>query len=642
MTDPDADPRIPEPVSAPALPDFEYAHLDGRERIGRGGDADVYRSSVTHDGERHWVAVKEPRFDGTVHSHLLETFHDEAETWSALDDHPNVVTVHAWDTTPVPWIALEYAGAGTLAGRLGGVDPAEALWVGGRVADGIRHGHRRGVAHLDVKPSNVLLFETGPGTWDYPKVTDWGLAEHLLDRSGSVGGFSPRYAAPEQFDAERFGDPDDYTDVYQLGALVYALLTGRPPFEGGDAPVTRERLHGRPEPPSAVVPALPPAVDDAVLRALAPAKADRYETVVGFRKELDRLFEAVASGTDGAASGTGAPGGGPAPSAPTDPDDGGTGSATPTRRTALGVLGAGVLGLGGWWLSTDDGATGPAPSPDGSTGDPSSASADATDGATGGDATTTPRGTATRTATPGADPVSASVATDQLTSRWPLRSGFRDAVGDNHAEARRGEAAFGQFDGRPAAAFDGSVGVIVSSGAHAELSILSPDHGPGTVATWVYFDRPTGARDADGTSPIHHLFRKDAEYNLSARPADAAGAVELTFTVSGQSGSRYATVDRTDDDLVVSTREWHHVAFVAVPNGSLTAYVDGARRFHDDGMDAASPTNSSYWAQETIGSWYGTESPAWYDLLVGKLADLRIYGTALSGDQVSRLYANTS
>lgn len=612
MPNPDTDPRIPTPVSAPSLPTFDYERLEGREPIGRGGDAEVYLSTVTHRGERYPVAVKEPRFEGTVHERLLESFRSEAETWSTIDDHENVVTVHAWDVTPVPWIGLEYVDGGTLERRLGTADLPEALWLGGCVADGVHHGHRHGVAHLDIKPANVLLCETGGGTWDYPKVSDWGLARPLLDDSDGVEGFSRRFAAPEQFAPDRFGDPNDRTNIYQLGALVYALLTGVSPVESASV---GELVRERPDPPSAVASGVPAAVDDAVLRALEPEPEDRYETAVGFRQELDRLFESVVAGgtSRGGTAGPAEPGAGADtatnaddPAAAGGHDDG---SGPVSRRTALGLLGAGALALTGWWASTGDGGGGGRSAPP----------------------------------TAGSDGPAAAVAGARLVSRWPLREGFRDTVGDNHAEVRRGDPNVGRFDGRSATGFGGSVGVMIAEGPNPELSLLASGGGPGTIAGWVYFDRAAGGRDAQDGAANHHLFRKDAEFHLAAGPADVADAVELSFVVHGQQdGGSYRTGERTDDELLVRTGEWHHVAVVVDPAESLTVYVDGGRRFHDDGMDATSPTVERSWAHETIGSWYGTNAPGWYDLLVGKLADLRIYDDGLSDDEVARIHANTA
>jgi len=120
-----------------------------------------------------------------------------------------------------------------------------------------------------------------------PKVADWGLSKHLLEHSKSVEGLSPQYAAPEQFDDE-YGTTDDLTDVYQLGAVLYELFTGRPPFDGKSAKAMRRVLHEAPTPPSAVAD-VPAALDDVLLTALAKEKADRYESALYLRDALQNV-----------------------------------------------------------------------------------------------------------------------------------------------------------------------------------------------------------------------------------------------------------------------------------------------------------------------------------------------------------------
>jgi len=419
---PDDHDRIPEAVPPLTASDnVDFATMELGERIGTGGDADVYRATVEGGGT---VAVKQPRFEGTIQKRAVEKFENEAETWARLDDHDNVVTVYGWGTEPLPWLALEYMDGGTLAARLGDLDPVEALWLAGRVAEGVRHGHRHGVAHLDLKPTNLLLRETGPGTWDYPKVSDWGLAKLLLRHSNSVEGLSPTYAAPEQFDSETFGSADDRTDIYQLGAVVYALLTGDPPFTGASAAVMRSILQDTPEPPSAVDPSLPPEIDEVVMPALAKRKADRYEGVLPFRKALDRLFESVVDAERNVSGAVAAPSDDPFDSAarvatatgerePSPASTDAAGSAERdtghdglvTRRRALGVLGVGVVGAGGWLATTN--RVGDRPN---STGVP-------------GDDTATPRPTATRTATPTATRTPTASPTETSTDTAPGISG---------------------------------------------------------------------------------------------------------------------------------------------------------------------------------------------------------------------------
>jgi serine/threonine protein kinase len=226
---------------------------------------------------------------GTLHTDAVERILTEAETWDKLDSHDYIVDIVDYGSEPVPWIAMEYMNAGDLAERAGILNFDQALWTATAITKGVRHAHRRGVAHLDLKPSNVL-FRSIEDAWDVPKVADWGLSKHLLDHSKSVEGLSSQYAAPEQFDDD-YGKADDITDVYQLGAVLYELFTGRPPFEGvAPAKAMHKVLHEEPTPPNEVAD-LPEALDDVLLTALAKEKENRYDGVILLRDQLLQLSE---------------------------------------------------------------------------------------------------------------------------------------------------------------------------------------------------------------------------------------------------------------------------------------------------------------------------------------------------------------
>jgi tRNA A-37 threonylcarbamoyl transferase component Bud32 len=267
-----------------------YDRLDLEDPIGKGGNADVYRAIVRDAPDVPPFALKQPRFEGTIHEETVDRFTREAETWERLDDHDHIVGVIDWDTEPLPWIAMEYMDAGDLSARSGDLTFPQAVWTAGRILEGVRHAHEHGVIHLDLKPSNILLKDAGDEYWDIPKIGDWGLAKLLLDHSKSVEELSPEYAAPEQFDPEEFGGTDKQTDIYQLGSIFYELFVGEPAFEGSAASVLRSKLDGEVTRPSAVNPVLPPALDDVLLKAMAVEKAQRYESVIVFRNELRDLL----------------------------------------------------------------------------------------------------------------------------------------------------------------------------------------------------------------------------------------------------------------------------------------------------------------------------------------------------------------
>jgi soluble cytochrome b562 len=281
---------ITVPTEIPQEPNVsvDYAALTDKEPIGGGGNADVTRATLPASDGDVTLAIKEPRMAGTLHTDTIESMLDEAETWDKLDDNDHIVGVVDYGSAPMPWIAMEYMDAGHLGDRSGELEVSQALWTAVAITKGVRHAHRRGVAHLDLKPENVLFRSVESG-WDVPKVADWGLSKHLLDHSKSIEGLSPQYAAPEQFDDD-YGSADDITDIYQLGTVLYELFTGQPPFDGKPAKAMHKVLHEEPTAPSDIAD-VPEKLDDILLTALAKEKHDRYDDIVYFRDDLQDLFD---------------------------------------------------------------------------------------------------------------------------------------------------------------------------------------------------------------------------------------------------------------------------------------------------------------------------------------------------------------
>jgi tRNA A-37 threonylcarbamoyl transferase component Bud32 len=260
-----------------------YDGISDKEPIGSGGNADVYQA--TYDGKI--IAVKEPRMSGTLHKETAERMMREAETWDSLDDHDHIVGLIDYDSEPLPWIAMEYMDAGDISEVAGNMKFDRALWISIVTTEAVRHAHRRGVAHLDLKPENVLFSTSQDGK--IPKVADWGLSKHLLNHSKSVEGLSPQYSAPEQFD-DSYGATDDITDIYQLGAVFYEMFTGEPPFEGNPARIMNQVMNEEPTPPSEVAD-VPSELDDILLTAMATEKKERYESVLYLRDSLQTLYD---------------------------------------------------------------------------------------------------------------------------------------------------------------------------------------------------------------------------------------------------------------------------------------------------------------------------------------------------------------
>src|SRR5262245_6919723 len=200
----------------------------------------VYRA--WHHRLQRPVAVKMLLAGAYAQPQELERFLREAQTVAGLR-HANIVQVHeAGDVDGRPYFTMEFVEGGSLAQKLAGTPrPArQAAALVAAVAEAVHTAHQRGVVHRDLKPANVLL--TADGT---PKLTDFGLARQLegaagLTQSGAPVG-TPSYMAPEQAEGKS-RDIGPMVDVYALGAILYELLTGRPPFRAETAAETTRQV----------------------------------------------------------------------------------------------------------------------------------------------------------------------------------------------------------------------------------------------------------------------------------------------------------------------------------------------------------------------------------------------------------------
>jgi acyl-CoA hydrolase len=268
--------------------DITYDDIEKHEPIGSGGNADVYKATVS--GEGIDIAVKQPRMSGTIHNETIDRILDEAQKWQKLDDHDNIVDVIDYGSEPIPWIAMELMNKGHLGEVAGQADIETQLETAIATTNAVHHAHRHGVAHLDLKPENVLIKSTTDHS-GIPKVGDWGLSKQLLKQSQSVEAISPHYAAPEQFEEDR-GKSDHNTDIYQLGAVFYELFTGQPPYEGRAVTVMNDVLEGDLTPPSDVAD-IPAELDEIIMRAMATNKNDRYSDIVYLKDDLQELYESI-------------------------------------------------------------------------------------------------------------------------------------------------------------------------------------------------------------------------------------------------------------------------------------------------------------------------------------------------------------
>ncbi len=273
--------------------------------LGEGGMGRVYLARHTRIANKR-VAIKVLLEAHGKNDQVLARFRREAEAAASIS-HPNVVAVLDVDVTPhgMPYLVCEYLEGIDLADHLKEVkrlDVLDALSIARQLCRGLGAAHARGVIHRDLKPANVFLvgdFSKGAPRRLFAKILDFGLSrfhggegDQNLTKTGFIMG-TPSYMAPEQARGERV---DQRADVYGLGTILYALLTGRTPFED-ETPqaIILALLNSEPPRPRSLVPSIPPQVELVIERAMARSPGDRYPDMYAFEQALDALPASRAS-----------------------------------------------------------------------------------------------------------------------------------------------------------------------------------------------------------------------------------------------------------------------------------------------------------------------------------------------------------
>ncbi|ACL17177.1 serine/threonine-protein kinase [Methanosphaerula palustris] len=248
-----------------------------------GGVASVFSATRRSDGMK--VALKLPlRHDLATGAGFLK----EIRIWEHLN-HPNIVRLTHVYLLPTLCLEMEYVPY-RLTEQIGSITPARAILIAKGILNGLEYAHLHGYSHCDIKPENILLTEEGME--GIPKITDWGLSEHAGEKTGiACTAFTPWYAAPEQIAPELYGLPGPATDLYQVGVLLYLMLTSAHPFAGKDTDSTcRMILNDSPLPLSAHQPDLAP-LDEVLFKCLARNPKDRYSSAAELSADLVRIHQ---------------------------------------------------------------------------------------------------------------------------------------------------------------------------------------------------------------------------------------------------------------------------------------------------------------------------------------------------------------
>jgi serine/threonine-protein kinase len=257
--------------------------------LGRGAMGVVYKARQV--ALNRWVALKMVLAGAHASKALLDRFRAEAKAVAVLQ-HPNIVQIYeVGELDGLPYFSLEFVDGGVLSEKVHRQPqpPKEAAHLVETLARAMYYAHQNGVIHRDLKPSNVLLTSRG-----IPKISDFGLAKQLegdgsQTKSGTILG-TPNYMAPEQARGEihNVGAP---ADIYSLGAILYELLTGRPPFEAATIMetvmcVTRDE----PVTPSRIQEKTPRDVETICLKCLEKDIGKRYTTAEALAEDLRRYL----------------------------------------------------------------------------------------------------------------------------------------------------------------------------------------------------------------------------------------------------------------------------------------------------------------------------------------------------------------
>jgi serine/threonine protein kinase len=260
----------PKPLTQKQLPTDLAERYTESEFIGKGGFARVFKAK-RKDGK--FVAVKIPISLDAVTG---KSFIAEMQNWTKLS-HPNIVGLYDFNIMPMPYFEEELCDS-SLSDQSKPIESEEAAWILFNVCEGLKFAHARQIIHRDLKPQNILL-KSG-----VPKISDWGLSRIISESTiTSATSFTPYYAAPEQINNRV---KDERTDIWQLGVILYELVTGVLPFKGDSMIEIGMNIATKdPIPPGEIKPDAK-EIDSVVIKCLEKYPAKRYQSVLELQKDL--------------------------------------------------------------------------------------------------------------------------------------------------------------------------------------------------------------------------------------------------------------------------------------------------------------------------------------------------------------------
>jgi serine/threonine-protein kinase len=268
----------------------EFGDYELLEEVGRGGQGVVYRAH--QKSLNRTVALKVISLGQWASKAHVKRFRREAEAAASLD-HPGIVPIHeVGERDGSCYFSMQFIEGGQLdeVVRRAPMSIRQAAELIAKVARTVHYAHEHGILHRDIKPGNILLDQRGE-----PHLTDFGLARLLESQSTVTGTLeilgTPSYMAPEQA-AGNNSQLSSATDVYGLGAVLYQLLTGQPPFAGGTTYETiKLLLDTEPRPPRSLNPKIDRELSTICLKCLEKAPQRRYPSALALAEDLEHWLK---------------------------------------------------------------------------------------------------------------------------------------------------------------------------------------------------------------------------------------------------------------------------------------------------------------------------------------------------------------
>jgi tetratricopeptide (TPR) repeat protein len=255
----------------PTIPGFDVSW-----RLSTGETADIY-AAKTKDGIA--TVIKTLRVDAKQATTMKELI-TEIKLWNRLQ-HPNIVRCLQYGEQPKLWISLEYMAKGTLTKRIGQLSVIQSLQIASQLVDAVAYAKRLSAIHRFICTDNVLFDEN-----QVPKITNWRITN--ITRKMIINKMVFPYQAPEQVCTD-FGGAGHHTDIYQLGVILFEMLTGEPPFTKKDDELVEQIKTVTPARPSSFNRTILPALDDIVLKCMAKDKKERYQDAAQLKTEIDNV-----------------------------------------------------------------------------------------------------------------------------------------------------------------------------------------------------------------------------------------------------------------------------------------------------------------------------------------------------------------